>query len=120
MIPLDTLDGLGYVLFSLDAEDLPEPSELAQALSRLHRPEGLTAQPILLVEVTAAIEQAARCWQHGFIAGEVAYADACEQPRWPHQAIVAAWMERDQRTYSADPFAQRWYRAGWLAGWGER
>lgn len=117
---LDTLDGLGNVLFNLEAEELPEPSELAQALDHLRGPKDLTAQPILLAEVAAAIEQAGRCWQHGFIAGEVAYADACEQPRWPSDTIVAAWIERDQRSYSADLFDERWYRAGWLAGWGER
>jgi hypothetical protein len=120
MMPLDTLDALGNVLFSLDAEDLPEPSVLAEAFTRLRRPEALTLQPDVLAEVAAAIAQAARCWQHGFIAGEVAYADACEEPRWPTEAIITAWIERDQRSYSADLFAQRWYRAGWLAGWGER
>jgi hypothetical protein len=120
MMPLDTLDALGNVLFNLDAEDLPEPSELAQALYRLRRPEALTAQPDVLAEVAAAIKQAERCWQHGFIAGEVAYAEACEEPRWPSDTIIAAWVERDQRSYSADLFAQRWYRARWLAGWGER
>jgi hypothetical protein len=120
MMPLDTLDALGNVLFSLDAEDLPEPSELAQALARLRLPQVLLAQPALIAEVAEAIEQAGRCWQHGFIAGAVAYGEACEEPRWPSGVTVAAWLERDERSYSADLFAQRWYRAGWLAGWRER
>jgi hypothetical protein len=120
MMPLDTLDGLGSVLFNLDAEDLPEPGELAQALHRLHLPQGVIAQPALITEVAEVIERAGCCWQHGFIAGQVAYGEACEQPRWPSSTTVAAWLERDERSYSADLFDQRWYRAGWLAGWGER
>jgi hypothetical protein len=120
MMPLDTLDGLGHVLFTLEADDLPEPSELAQALAHLRLPGVAFAQPALITEVAEAIERAGRCWQHGFIAGTVAYDEACEESRWPSEATIAAWMERDEHTYSADLFARRWYRAGWLAGWGER
>ena len=120
MMPLDTLNGLGQVLFTLEADDLPEPSALAQALSRLRLPQVLIAQPALITEVAEAIECAGRCWQHGFIAGEVAYNEACEEPRWPSSTTITAWIERDEYVYSSDLFAQRWYRVGWLAGWGEQ
>jgi hypothetical protein len=115
MLPLDTLDGLGSVLFTLNAEDLPEPSELAHSLARLRLPEMMITQPALIREVTEAIEYASRCWHHGFIAGQIAYGEACEEPHWPSGPTVAAWLEREQRTYSVDSFAQRYY-PGWLAG----
>jgi hypothetical protein len=120
MMPLDTLDALGSILFTLEAEDLPEPSELAEALGHLRLPDVVITQPALIMEVAEVIERAGRCWQHGFIVGAVAYGEACEEPRWPSGPTVARWLERDERSYSADLFMQRWYRAGWLAGWDER
>jgi hypothetical protein len=68
-------------------------------------------------QLMEAVQHAAHCWQHGFIAGEVAYADALELPAWPSATDIAVWAERDSHAYSVEHFQRRWFTAGWLAGW---
>jgi hypothetical protein len=120
MLELETLDALQTMIYHTDATKLPEPGELARLVGRL-RSTGVRSQDrAWIAQLMEAVQHAAHCWQHGFIAGEVAYADAHELPAWPSGADIVAWADRDSRTYSAENFQQRWYRAGWLAGWRDR
>jgi hypothetical protein len=120
MLELETLDHLQTLIYHTDATRLPEPNELARLLDRVRRRGVMSLEYGWLVQLTEAVELASCCWQHGFIAGEVAYADAHELPVWPSGQDIAKWAARDSHTYSAEHFQQRWYTAGWLAGWGDR
>lgn len=120
MVELETLDYLQTLIYHTDAGKLPEPNELARLLNRLRSKGVMSLEYGWLTQLTYAVEQASRCWQHGFIAGEVAYSDAHELPTWPSASDIAEWAERDSRIYSTENFQRRWYRAGWLTGWRDR
>jgi hypothetical protein len=119
MVELETLDILQTLIYHTDATRLPEPNELARLLGRLRSKGVMSLEYGWLTQLTEAVEQASHCWQHGFVAGEVAYADAHELPTWPSTTDITAWAERDSRSYSPEHFQRRWYTAGWLAGWGD-
>jgi hypothetical protein len=113
----ETLDALHTLLYHAEATALPEPSEMAHLLAQRRREPLTHAESAWLAQLSEALGHAEICWQHGFIAGQVAYTDACTEPLWPRAAEIAAWFERDRCGYSLEDFERRWYAAGWLAGW---
>jgi hypothetical protein len=117
MVELETLDHLQTLIYHTDTSKLLEPNELARLLGRLRSKGVMSLEYGWLTRLTQAVEQASLCWQHGFVAGEVAYADAHELPTWPSATDIAEWVERDSHTYSAEDFQRHWYTTGWLAGW---
>jgi len=119
MLELETLDHLQTLIYHTDATKLPEPNELARLLGKVRSKGVVSLESGWLTQLTHAVEQASCCWQHGFVAGEVAYSDAHELPAWPAASDIAAWAERESHTYSTEHFQRRWYTAGWLAGWGD-
>jgi hypothetical protein len=116
----ETLDALHTLLYHVEATVLPEPNDLAQQLDQRRREPLTNAESAWLAQLSEAVGHAESCWQHGFIAGQVAYIDACAEPHWPRAADIAAWAERDRCSYSVEDFERRWFAAGWLAGWSDQ
>jgi hypothetical protein len=107
MVELETLDILQTLIYHTDASKLPEPNELARLLDRL-RSNGVRSQDQgWLAQLTEAVEQAAHCWQHGFIAGHVAYAEptSCRRGR-------VAWRSRPGLSVIVTPTALRTFSGG--------